>query len=269
MLTRRAFATTSLALGATSAPRAQGTGDWPDRSVAAVVPWPAGGPTDAFARLLSQRLSSDLGRPFVVDNCGGANGTIGMASAARARPDGYTVVIATNSTYAAAPHLYQVPYDADRAFVGVGLLVSSPLFHAGAAQRAGRVDGRVRRAGEALEQPAGVRERRRWRHVPLGDGDVPAVRADRGDRGGIPRRRAGDPSRAGRGGRHAVHARRRGHALHPVGRPPRTGRDDARTQPARARGADLPGVGLRRLRGGGARRHARLGRHARADPGPA
>ena len=128
MLTRRAFATTSLAFGAASAARAQGTGNWPDRPVTVVVPWSAGGPTDAFARLLSQRLSTDLGRPFVVDNRGGANGTIGMASAARARPDGYTVVIAPNSTYAVAPHLYQVPYDADRAFVGVGLLVSSPLF---------------------------------------------------------------------------------------------------------------------------------------------
>jgi tripartite-type tricarboxylate transporter receptor subunit TctC len=130
MLTRRAFATTSLALASVSAARAQGgsAGNWPDRPVTVVVPWPAGGPTDAFARLLSQRLSSDLGRPFVVDNRGGANGTIGMTTAARARPDGYTVVIAPNSTYAVAPHLYQVPYEQDRAFTGVGLLVSSPLF---------------------------------------------------------------------------------------------------------------------------------------------
>lgn len=103
-------------------------GEWPNRPVAAVVPWPPGGPTDAFARLLCQRLSTDLGRAFVVDNRGGANGTIGMASAARARPDGYTVVIAPNSTYAVAPHLYQVPYDPIRGFVGAGLLVSSPLF---------------------------------------------------------------------------------------------------------------------------------------------
>ena len=128
MLTRRAFATASLALAAAPAARAQGTGNWPERPVTVVVPWPAGGPTDAFARLISQRLSSDLGRPFVVDNRGGANGTIGMTTAARARPDGYTVVIAPNSTYAVAPHLYQVPYDQDRGFAGVGLLVSSPLF---------------------------------------------------------------------------------------------------------------------------------------------
>ncbi len=128
MLTRRAIATASLALAAAPAARAQNTGNWPERPVTVVVPWPAGGPTDAFARLISQRLSTDLGRPFVVDNRGGANGTIGMTSAARARPDGYTVVIAPNSTYAVAPHLYKVPYEQERDFVGVGLLVSSPLF---------------------------------------------------------------------------------------------------------------------------------------------
>src|SRR5919199_4927617 len=74
------------------------------------------------------RLSADLGRPFVVDNHTGANGTIGMALAARAQPDGYTVVVAPNSTYAIAPLLYKLAYDQDRAFVGVGLLASMPFF---------------------------------------------------------------------------------------------------------------------------------------------
>jgi len=125
MLSRRLF--TIAALAAPSIARAQEP-DWPSRPVTVVVPWAAGGPTDAFARILAQRLSTDLGRPFVVDNRDGANGTIGMAAAARMRPDGYTVVITPNSTYAVAPHLYQLSYDAERAFVGVGLLVSSPLF---------------------------------------------------------------------------------------------------------------------------------------------
>jgi len=101
---------------------------FPTRPVNVVVPWGPGGPTDAFARIISQKLSTDLGQPFVVDNRVGANGTIGMAFAARARPDGYTVVIAPNSTYAVAPHLYQLPYNNDRDFVGVGLLVSMPIF---------------------------------------------------------------------------------------------------------------------------------------------
>lgn len=115
------------ALAATGAAHAQ-DGDWPSRPVSVIVPWPPGGPTDVFSRVLAQRLSDDLGRPFVVENRGGAAGTIGMAAAARARPDGYTLVITPNSTFAIAQHLYPVQYDQERDFVGVGLLVSSPLF---------------------------------------------------------------------------------------------------------------------------------------------
>ncbi|MCQ4159286.1 tripartite tricarboxylate transporter substrate binding protein [Roseomonas sp. GC11] len=129
MLTRRSLGPLALASASLALPRAtRAQEEWSARTVTAVVPWPAGGPTDAFARLLCNRLSGDLGRNFVVENRGGANGTIGMTSAARARPDGATVIIAPNSTYAVAPHLYPVNYDAERAFVGVGLLVSSPLF---------------------------------------------------------------------------------------------------------------------------------------------
>ena len=101
---------------------------YPARPVNVVVPWGPGGPTDTFARILTGKLSADLGQPFVVDNRVGANGTIGMASAARLRPDGYNLVITPNSTYAAAPHLYQLPFDMGTAFVGVGLLVSMPMF---------------------------------------------------------------------------------------------------------------------------------------------
>jgi tripartite-type tricarboxylate transporter receptor subunit TctC len=92
-----------------------------------IVPWPPGGPTDAFARVLTQRMSQDSGRNFVVDNRGGAAGTIGMQAAARARPDGTTIVITPNSTYAIAQHLYPVTYSQERDFVGVSLLVTSPL----------------------------------------------------------------------------------------------------------------------------------------------
>ncbi|MBB5694682.1 Bug family tripartite tricarboxylate transporter substrate binding protein [Muricoccus pecuniae] len=126
MLTRRSLAA-ALALGAPAIARAQ-EGDWPNRPVNIIVPWPPGGPTDTFARLLASRLSQDTGKSFVVDNRGGASGTIGMTSAARARPDGYTFVFAPNSTYAVAPHLYQTSYSQERDFVGVGLLGSMPLF---------------------------------------------------------------------------------------------------------------------------------------------
>jgi tripartite-type tricarboxylate transporter receptor subunit TctC len=128
MLTRRTLALASITLGMPALARAQEGSDWPNRPVTIIVPWPPGGPTDTFARVLAARLSQDTGKAFVIDNRGGANGTIGMTSAARAKPDGYTFVFAPNSTYAVAPHLYQTGYNQERDFVGVGLLGSMPLF---------------------------------------------------------------------------------------------------------------------------------------------
>lgn len=129
MLTRRTFGrgAMALALATPAVARAQ-SADWPTRPVNVIVPWPPGGPTDVFSRVIAQRMGADLGQPFVVENRGGAAGTIGMAAAARARPDGHTLVITPNSTFAVAQHLYPVTYDQERDFVGVGLLVSSPLF---------------------------------------------------------------------------------------------------------------------------------------------
>lgn len=130
MPTRRALATLGLApLLAPALARAQGTqpGTWPDRPVTLVVPWAAGGSTDAVARILAARLAQDTGRSFVVDNRTGANGTIGFHSVARARPDGTTLLVSTVSTYAMAPWLYQLPYNNERDFVGMGLLAAMPI----------------------------------------------------------------------------------------------------------------------------------------------
>ncbi|MBP0443258.1 tripartite tricarboxylate transporter substrate binding protein [Roseomonas sp. SSH11] len=132
MITRRnlGLAALGLSLPAATAARpaaAQSAASYPDRPVSLVVPWAAGGSTDAVARILAARLSQDTGRSFVVDNRAGANGTIGFASVARARPDGYTLLVGTISTYAMAPHLYQLPYDNDRAFTGVGLIAAQPM----------------------------------------------------------------------------------------------------------------------------------------------
>jgi len=124
MLTRRHFGAAGLALAAAPA-SAQSA--YPERPVTLVVPWAAGGSTDAVARILAARLSQDTGKSFVIDNRAGANGTIGFASVARARPDGYTLLVGTISTYAMAPHLYQLPYDNDRAFTGVGLIAAQPM----------------------------------------------------------------------------------------------------------------------------------------------
>jgi tripartite-type tricarboxylate transporter receptor subunit TctC len=129
MITRRAIARS---LGAVAAAPllpmpALSQGTWPDRAVTLVVPWAAGGSTDAVARILAQRLSQDSGRSFVVDNRTGANGTIGFNSVARARPDGTTLLVSTVSTYAMAPWLYQLPYDNERDFIGIGRLATMPI----------------------------------------------------------------------------------------------------------------------------------------------
>ncbi|EHM01671.1 Tat pathway signal sequence domain protein [Acetobacteraceae bacterium AT-5844] len=130
-LTRRAAARGVLGaatLGLLHAPGARAQAAWPERTVTIVVPYPPGGSTDTVARILAQRMASDLGKPVVVDNRAGAAGTVGAAGVARARPDGHTLLFAPAGVYAMAPHLYQLPYDNDRAFSGVGLVASMPMF---------------------------------------------------------------------------------------------------------------------------------------------
>ncbi|MCO6416357.1 tripartite tricarboxylate transporter substrate binding protein [Siccirubricoccus sp. KC 17139] len=100
---------------------------YPDRPVTIVNPWPAGGSSDSVTRILAQRLGVELGQPVVVENRPGATGTLGHAYVARARPDGYTLLLGTNSTYGIAPHLVpNIPYDSERAFTGISLVAKSP-----------------------------------------------------------------------------------------------------------------------------------------------
>ena len=92
-----------------------------------IVAWPPGGVTDVTGRILAHSLSDQLGQPVVVDNRGGASGTIGHTVASLAAPDGYTLLLGTNSTYAMAPYLFdKLPYDNEKAFTPISLIVSSP-----------------------------------------------------------------------------------------------------------------------------------------------
>ncbi|KAA2212630.1 Bug family tripartite tricarboxylate transporter substrate binding protein [Teichococcus oryzae] len=107
---------------------AQG-GAYPNRPVSVMVPFAPGGSTDFVARLLSQHLSARLGQQFVVDNRAGASGTVGMTFLARAKPDGYTLGVVPNGTFAMAPFMFEkLPYDNEHAFAPIGMLATNAMF---------------------------------------------------------------------------------------------------------------------------------------------
>jgi tripartite-type tricarboxylate transporter receptor subunit TctC len=99
---------------------------YPNRPVRVVVGFPAGGPTDVIARLVSQKLSDSLGQQFFVENIGGAGGNIASGQVARATPDGYTIM-AISTGFMVNPSLYaKVPYDPIKDFSAVTLVAVSP-----------------------------------------------------------------------------------------------------------------------------------------------
>jgi tripartite-type tricarboxylate transporter receptor subunit TctC len=106
---------------------AEAQAPYPSRPVTLVVPFSAGGSTDLVARLIAQEMTGHLGQQIMVENRGGAGGTIGSAAVARAEPDGYTILMATVATHALNPLLYKtIPYDPVRDFVPISLLARFP-----------------------------------------------------------------------------------------------------------------------------------------------
>ena len=124
---RRWLAASIAALGALACPLALAdSSSWPGKPVTVIVPFPAGGGTDAFARPLAAQLSKQLGRQFVIDNKGGAGGTVGAALAARAAPDGTTLFMGAVH-HAIAPSIYpKLDYDIQADFVPIGLVSNVP-----------------------------------------------------------------------------------------------------------------------------------------------
>ncbi|MBO9677003.1 MAG: tripartite tricarboxylate transporter substrate binding protein [Acidovorax sp.] len=113
-------AAAALACGLAPAARAQAA--YPAKPVRVIVPFPAGGTTDVVARLVVQKLGELMGQPFVVDNKGGANGIIGTELAARAAPDGYTLLMNTAGAQTLSPVLYKAGYEALASFEPVSHL---------------------------------------------------------------------------------------------------------------------------------------------------
>ncbi|HEY5067365.1 MAG TPA: tripartite tricarboxylate transporter substrate binding protein [Xanthobacteraceae bacterium] len=112
-------------IGGAPAANAAAPADYPERPITLVVPYEAGGGNDVIARLVAAKMSAALGKPIVVENRGGAGSTIGTRYVARAKPDGYTILIAT-SALAINPSLYpDAGYDPKKDFAPVGLIATS------------------------------------------------------------------------------------------------------------------------------------------------
>jgi len=100
--------------------------NYPDKPVRLVVPWPAGGGADYVARAYAKELSDLWKQPIVIDNVAGAGSIVGAERAARATPDGYTLMLTINGTITSNRFLYKkLPYDPDRSFIPVSLMVQS------------------------------------------------------------------------------------------------------------------------------------------------
>jgi tripartite-type tricarboxylate transporter receptor subunit TctC len=97
---------------------------YPTRPVTMVVPYPAGGPGDAVARVLAERMKAALGQPVIVENVSGANGSIAVGRVARAAPDGYTLSLGVWNTHVSNGALYALPYDVVKDFEPVALVAS-------------------------------------------------------------------------------------------------------------------------------------------------
>src|SRR6478609_1826279 len=112
------------ALGMAGLARAQ---DYPTRAITMIVPFPAGGATDTLARFLAEKMRAILGQPIVIENVGGAAGSLGVTRAVRAAPDGYTLSIGTSTTHMLTGGLYNLPFDLLKDLEPIILIGNEPL----------------------------------------------------------------------------------------------------------------------------------------------
>ena len=128
MKRRNLIAAASAAAGLAALPQGARAQAYPTKPISVIVPFAAGGPTDALARILGQRMGEILGQQIIIDNVAGAGGTIGVAKAARAAPDGYTLLFAHMGTLAVNIALYKsLPYDSQKDLEPIGLGGTNPM----------------------------------------------------------------------------------------------------------------------------------------------
>jgi tripartite-type tricarboxylate transporter receptor subunit TctC len=125
---RRSFLTLAILAAASLCGTASFAQAWPGKPIKAIVPFAPGSATDQIGRAFAAEMARTLGQTIIVDNKPGVNGMLGAAEVAKAAPDGYTILIGTNSTNAALKSLMkQLPYNQDTAFAPLGYMGSVPL----------------------------------------------------------------------------------------------------------------------------------------------
>jgi len=128
MSRRLSAAMLALAIAAWLAPAASFAQDFPSRAITIIVPQPPGGGTDIISRIVAQQLSEQLGKPVVIENKAGAGTLVGTDAAAKAAPDGYTLLAGLTANMAVNPSLFKtLPYDPIRDFTPVGMMAEFPF----------------------------------------------------------------------------------------------------------------------------------------------
>ena len=153
---------------------------WPNRTITAIVPFAAGNANDIVARIVLDQVSKQVGQPIVLENRPGAGGITGVAAAARAAPDGYTMLVHSSSFSASYSLHKQLPYDTFKDFAAVVPLGFQPTVLVVAAVEAVEDAGRARRRGQGEARRAQLRLRRRRRRVASRGRALPAERRLRG-----------------------------------------------------------------------------------------
>ncbi len=128
---RKLIAGLAIAIAALTGTANAGAQPYPARPITMIVPFPAGGATDTLARLLGETMRGILNQPIVIENVGGAAGTIGAGRAVRAPVDGYTLSIGTSTTHMLTGGLYQLPFDLINDFDPIIKIGSEPLMIVG------------------------------------------------------------------------------------------------------------------------------------------
>ncbi len=121
------LAAAPLAAPALAVRRARAQGSYPDRPIRVIVPFPAGGGTDTWARLVAEGMQPELGQPIVIENRGGGGGLIGTDAAAKATPDGYTLLFNITTHVQAPVVLRRFPYDPIKDFAFIGRLGTTAI----------------------------------------------------------------------------------------------------------------------------------------------